>query len=69
MISFETNHTTLEQLFTLVGGFAGVDGGHCEMIPGTHRLAKLLRRYWTPGHPVGDVDVIAKPHDASGRAP
>ena len=63
------HHATLEQLCPLAGGFAGSDGGRRATITGTHQPDNMGRRYWTPGHPVGDVAVIDIPCDAPGRAP
>ena len=57
-----------KKLCTLVGGFVRNDGGQLAMILGTHRPAKVVYRYWTPGHPVGDIDVIELPHNAPGQA-
>ena len=62
-------HTALEKLCTLVGGFSGADGGRLAKIIGTHRTAKVGRRDWTHGHPVGDVSVIKLPRYAPGQAP
>ena len=62
-------HAALNQLFTLVGGFAGADSGRHATITGTRWTVKVGRRDWTPGHPVGDVAIIEQPRDVPGQEP
>ena len=62
-------HAALEKLCTLVGGFAGANGGRRATIPGTHRPDNMGRRYQTPEHPVGDVTFIELPRDALSPSP
>ena len=68
-IAVEKRHATLEQLYTLAGGFTVADGGWCAAIPGTYQPAKMGRRDWAPEHTAAGVAVIELPCDAPGRAP
>ena len=63
------HHANLEQLYTLVGGFSGADGGWRATIPGTHWPSKVDRRDQTPRHCVGDVSIIEMTRDALVQAP
>ena len=60
-------HADLDQLCTLFGVLDGSGGGRRAMIPGTHRPAKMVCKYWTPGHPVGCIAVIDLPCNDLGR--
>ena len=68
-ISVKMRHAALKKLYNLAGELAGADGGKCVTIPETYWPAKMGRRYWKPGHPVGDIAVIELPHDAPSWAP
>ena len=62
-------HAALEQLCTLDGGLPGADDRRRATIPGTYWPAKMVRRDWTPVHPIGNVAIIKIPRDAPSRAP
>ena len=62
-------HSALGKLFTLDGGFTGDDGRQSVTIPGTYQPAKMGRREWTPGNPVGNVAIIEIPCHALSQAP